>query len=189
MADFENIYSKVISKYEGGYSNDPHDKGGETYKGISREYNPQWGGWDVIDSLRDDENFPLCLEWNNYLQVDVKEFYKNNYFHNFYGNKILDNVAEELFDITINFGLKTGIELFQCALNILNDNQRLYLDIEVDGICGHQTYEAFLSCIALRGSGLLVKVLNIYQGSHYIQLMERNGANERWIGWFNRVEF
>lgn len=186
MADFDSIYTGVQS-YEGDYSNDPHDRGGETYKGIARNFHGDWEGWNRIDSEKHDSNFPTNLEWDLQLQYSVKEFYKNNYFYKFQGHKLLDNVAERLFNATINVGLKTGVEFFQCALNILNNNQKLYKDIDVDGIFGSQTYEAYLHCIALRGSSLLTKVLGFYQAKYYIELMEQNGVNERWIGWFNRI--
>ena len=44
MADFRLAYKKIEAA-EGGYVNDPDDKGGETYKGISRKANPDWNGW------------------------------------------------------------------------------------------------------------------------------------------------
>lgn len=39
----------ILIKHEGGYVNDPDDKGGETYKGIARKFNPDWKGWKIID--------------------------------------------------------------------------------------------------------------------------------------------
>ena len=43
MINFSNKYNTCIEKLlkkEGGYVNDPDDKGGQTYRGISRKYNP-----------------------------------------------------------------------------------------------------------------------------------------------------
>ena len=37
---------------EGGWVNDPNDIGGETYRGISRKFNPKWNGWSVIDEMK-----------------------------------------------------------------------------------------------------------------------------------------
>lgn len=51
MANFKIALDKVLSR-EGGYINDPDDKGGETYKGISRKYNPDWKGWRIIDNTK-----------------------------------------------------------------------------------------------------------------------------------------
>lgn len=37
---------------EGGYklTNDPVDRGGQTYAGISRRWHPKWPGWAIIDA-------------------------------------------------------------------------------------------------------------------------------------------
>ncbi|MBW1801582.1 MAG: hypothetical protein JRJ85_12745, partial [Deltaproteobacteria bacterium] len=44
MAKFDEAFEKTTA-IEGGYVFDPDDAGGETYKGISRRFNPSWGGW------------------------------------------------------------------------------------------------------------------------------------------------
>ena len=51
MATFEDAYKKVV-KVEGSYVCDSDDSGGETYKGISRRYNPKWEGWPIIDNYK-----------------------------------------------------------------------------------------------------------------------------------------
>ena len=53
MAIFD-IALKIVLQHEGGYSNDPVDKGGETYKGISRIFAPAWKGWAIIDFYKKD---------------------------------------------------------------------------------------------------------------------------------------
>ena len=51
MAYFGDAFKKLSIK-EGGYVNDKDDAGGETYRGISRKYNPTWQGWTMIDSYK-----------------------------------------------------------------------------------------------------------------------------------------
>ena len=51
MADFRESFNKVILA-EGGYVNDPDDKGGETYLGISRVNHPYSTMWDIIDAIK-----------------------------------------------------------------------------------------------------------------------------------------
>ena len=79
MADFEVAYNKTMA-HEGGYTHDPNDAGGETYKGIARVYNGSWDGWDVIDSSKGEPDFPECLDAIYSLQTNVHEFYKENYW-------------------------------------------------------------------------------------------------------------
>ena len=51
MANFGDAFKKLSIK-EGGYVNDKDDAGGETYRGISRKYNPTWQGWNMIDQYK-----------------------------------------------------------------------------------------------------------------------------------------
>lgn len=51
MADFKPAY-KFAMQWEGGYSNDPDDRGGETYKGVARNAHPNWEGWHIIDDVK-----------------------------------------------------------------------------------------------------------------------------------------
>lgn len=43
MADFAEYYPHLLAN-EGSYVFDPHDPGGETWRGISWVFNPQWAG-------------------------------------------------------------------------------------------------------------------------------------------------
>ena len=51
MADFEKAFAKII-KAEGGYVNNPNDKGGETYMGITRKNHSKLKMWKLIDELK-----------------------------------------------------------------------------------------------------------------------------------------
>ena len=39
-------------EHEGGYVDDRDDRGGETYRGISRNNFPDWKGWKKIDGFK-----------------------------------------------------------------------------------------------------------------------------------------
>ncbi|MDR2457828.1 MAG: hypothetical protein LBD41_05040, partial [Clostridiales Family XIII bacterium] len=69
--------TKIISEYEGGYSNVPGDLGGETYAGISRKYNPDWQGWETLDLI------PQAHKTTNAKFIEltsaVDNFYTDNY--------------------------------------------------------------------------------------------------------------
>jgi lysozyme family protein len=49
MADFKLFYPILLRK-EGGYANDPDDKGGETYKGVARNIHPKLALWQLVDA-------------------------------------------------------------------------------------------------------------------------------------------
>jgi len=139
MADYAKVVQKTLH-IEGGYVNDPDDAGGGTYKGISRRYHPTWSGWEYIDLAKRQPDFPANLESFPNLQKCVLTFYKGNFWDRFCGNEIPDpKIAEELFDTSVNMGLHRTMSFLQTALNILNRNQKLYNDIEVDGVLGRKT--------------------------------------------------
>jgi len=57
MAEFNIALQKTLA-HEGGYSNDPNDMGGETYKGISRASHSVWKGWAIVDKYKKLSGFP-----------------------------------------------------------------------------------------------------------------------------------
>jgi len=188
MADFNPAYKKAMD-HEGAYSNDPDDKGAETYCGISRRWFPDWSGWIIIDGMKGHPDFPKILKDINALQNPVKEFYKTNFWNRIKGDQIKEQfIADELFDTVINMNPKKAPEFLQRALNCLNRNQALYPDLIVDGGIGPKT----LGCLDKLNSEdvkLLFKMLNVLQGTHYIEEMERDHIQEKYCrGWFTRVE-
>jgi lysozyme family protein len=187
--NFGKAFEAIINGFEGKYGFDKDDPGGETYKGIARNMNKDFEGWKIIDGLKGDKNFPGVLESNMQLQSMVMDFYKKNYWDKFLGDKIGAMTGTEMFDQSVNLGTGKAIEHLQRSLNLLNNQQKYYMDLSVDGGMGVQTLSAYKNCCYARGEGLLVKVLNMYQGKYYIELMEKKEVFEKFAGLFNRVAF
>jgi lysozyme family protein len=188
MANFEQAYLKT-AQAEGGYANDPNDYGGETYCGISRVHHPAWFGWKIIDAHKQTPKFPAILATLPELSQRVKSFYKQVFWDTIWGDLLPDqNIAEELYDTSVNCGLK--VKYLQTALNVLNRNGTLYFDIQVDNRMGNQTLEALQSYGRFDRYALLYKVMNILQGAHYIEIMQRDQSQEGFArGWLKRVKF
>jgi lysozyme family protein len=188
MADFETAFN-VTDPSEGKYSNDPDDRGGESYRGRARRFNPELSLWEIIDSRKARKDFPKCLDTNIELQNLVKESYKKIEWTGIMGDKIPNQaIANEVYDNAVNMGVKKSVEYLQRTINILNRNQRDYADIKVDGVIGNKTIEALQICIKRNTATKVLNVINGFQVKHYLTLMERNPTDEKWIGWFNRVE-
>lgn len=118
MADFTKAYNKT-SVNEGGWSDDPDDKGGQTWKGIARNLHPLWEGWSLIDLYKSDKNFPECLKQIEKLELAAKKFYKKEFFDVVKGDHLLiQEIADSLYDSAVNFGTKRAIILSQKALEI-----------------------------------------------------------------------
>jgi lysozyme family protein len=185
MANFKDAY-KVVMNVEGGYANDPNDTGGETWRGVSRNNFPNWRGWKIVDSYKGKWNFTTLLMQDADLEVAVQEFYKANFWDVLSLDNIKDSkLALELFDTGVNCGTGTAGKYAQIALNVLNNNQKLYLDTPEDGIIGKETVRLINNHTRPQ---LLLKVLNVLQGGRYIEISRKNKTQERFMNsWLSRV--
>ena len=107
---FQQEILPVVLKFEGGYSNMPGDKGGETYRGISRLKNPDWAGWKAIDKFKKPNilSKTKIIPQNTIfpeLELLVVNFYFDNYFVK-NGFHLLSNpkTALTLFDWAVHGG-------------------------------------------------------------------------------------
>jgi lysozyme family protein len=188
MADFEQAYCKTLG-CEGGYSNDRFDRGGETYRGVSRNAHGDWLGWGIIDSHREDEDFPECLGHSITLQREVRNFYLHEYWERMRGDAIdSQSVAEEIFDTSVNMGVRRATMFVQEACNALNRDEQLYPDLRVDGRFGPLTIRAVDTLLRVNDDEVLLVALNVLQGAFYLRLMQRDHSQERFArGWLKRV--
>jgi len=189
MAEFSQAYTHT-SAHEGGYVNDRVDRGGETYRGISRVHHPDWSGWKRIDAARRKADFPRSLGADRTLQANVKALYKRVYWDRFDGDELPDQaVADELYDTAVNMGLRRSVRFLQSALNLLNRNQRDYKDLIVDGWFGNKSMDTLGKLLKKdRSSDSLVKMMNIQQGARYVEIMAGDASQERYArGWIKRA--
>lgn len=121
MAKFDLEFEKVIL-VEGGYTNDPHDKGGETYLGISRRNNPSWKGWMIIDNIKE-LNGSKGLNGHLKKNTELNRLAKNIYKYKYWDKLKLDDIpnqsiAHQLFDTAVNCGICASIKIAQQCCNI-----------------------------------------------------------------------
>ncbi|MCG6965844.1 MAG: hypothetical protein LJE59_04990 [Chromatiaceae bacterium] len=189
MADFSAAF-EITSAHEGGYVNDPVDRGGETYRGIARVHHPDWAGWKSIDAKRGKAGFPKSLDKDAALLAQVRAFYKGAYWDRFMGDEMPDQaVANELYDTAVNMGVRRAVRFLQSSLNLLNRNQKDYLDLIVDGWFGDKTMATMQALLKKdRDSDALVKMMNIQQGARYVEIMAGDPGQERFArGWIKRA--
>lgn len=127
-------YIDDLIKREGGYVNNPNDRGGATNYGIT-EAVARVNGWK--GPMRD---LPLDL---------AKQIYKQQYWINprfDQVNTLSPLIAEELLDTGVNCGVAFAKPLLQRALNLLNNQGKGgWPDLAVDGIYGSATLGALKS--------------------------------------------
>lgn len=182
MASYDIAFEITAGNNEGGYSNNPKDRGGETYKGISRKNYPSWPGWKSIDESKKLNGFPAILAHDEYLEQRIKDFYKGEFWHPLgLDNVVNQSIANELFDTAVNCGTGVAALFLQRSLNVANLNGKYYADLKVDGDIGPVTIKALNSHPKPKN---ILKLLNCLQGAKYISICEANPVQEVFLnGW------
>lgn len=138
-----------------------------------------------MKSFRD---FPRCLYEEPSLNISVERFYKERYFDPYCGDDMPRQLAIEMFDTSVNMGVERTIGFLQRALNVLNRNELLYPDMVEDGDFGPTTYKHLHSYLDMDEEIILVKVINVLQGNHYLDYMRKSPKQEKYArGWLKRV--
>lgn len=196
---FQKILQKTLQR-GGIYSNDPIDKGGETFKEISRAYWPEWSGWPLIDAYK---NLPelihnrpkLISELDNdeLLKIRAESFYRKQFWNVINGDLLFEIspfLAELLFDIAVNQHPYSANKYLQKALNVMNRNGMNYGDIVEDGKMGPITLNTLADYLKITTNKIqhLFIWIFIFQGDHYYKYMKKSPVQERFArGWLNRM--
>lgn len=188
MTDFVTSFMKTMG-HEGGWSNTEKDRGGETFRGISRVYHGDWPGWPVLDGCKNKEGRPI-LTGQDAVMVEgmVQAFYEEKFWQKCQCHRLpSQSVAEELFDSAVNCGTAMAVGWLQEGINLLRHRADPF--ITEDGKMGEKTIAA-VGVIEARGnSGRLVKLMNVMQGAHYLSLSRKDSSQRHFLigGWLNRV--
>lgn len=131
MANFD-LYIKEILKSEGGFVNHPSDPGGATNLGITLANWRSYGRDINMDGRIDVEDLKRINE------EDAKAFYKSRFWDKIWGDKISSqNLANIIFDHSVNTGVSRGVKIVQELLNRLDNT-----GLTVDGVMGTNTLNA-----------------------------------------------
>lgn len=127
MAEFKKAYAKV-KKFEGGYANNPNDRGGETYAGIARVHFPKWKGWEIIDKYKQSEHsskeLNKVLQGNGQLDVMVEHFYRVNFWNEIKGDEIINQlIADNIMDFAVNSGVGRAVKYAQRIVGVTEDGE------------------------------------------------------------------
>lgn len=131
---------KKVLKCEGGYVNDPDDRGGETYRGVARKFWGTWKGWDIIDEIQ--ETRPMKFNEiikNDDLDLQIAEFYRKNFWRKSWDKCATEVMATEIMEAYVNYG-SFVFKLIQRALNDTLGYKRL----TEDGKYGRKTDSVLL---------------------------------------------
>lgn len=174
----DEIFNTILEK-EGGYVNNPNDKGGPT-------------NWGITQAVANAHGY--TGDMRNLTRAQALDIYEADYW---YGPRfdqvaaLSPDIAAELCDTGVNMGPAVAAKFLQRSLNVMNNEQKLYPDLVADGQIGPRTISTLKQYLTSRGSKaeeVMLKALNSLQGARYIELSELRQANEAFtFGWFERV--
>lgn len=175
MADFAAAYAKTM-RHEGGYANNPADRGGETYKGIARKHWPGWSGWKLVDAYKAEKGFPKNMAYDDDLQGAVETFYRNAFWSNWMQSMPSQSLAEWYFDKSVNMGTIQATKLLQRAVGAADD-----------GKYGPKTHAAVLKALKDDEAGT-VEECREQARAFYQHLADANPSQRQFLrGWLARA--
>ena len=195
MADFDIAYAP-LKAFEGGYDNDPDDRGGETYAGIARNFFPKWKGWAIVDATKNRvarSKLTAELAKNAELQGYVADWYRAEWWIPLGLPSLPQDLANEIFEQAVNLGKAGCGKKLQTIINAFNYSKStkaaLFADLVVDGAIGPKTLSALATLLKSRtDSASLVHALNCMQGAHYIELAAKKASQRKYTtGWMTRT--
>ena len=171
-----DTYIKNIIEIEGGYVNNPADKGGETNHGITYRTARNNGYNGSMINLSIDK---------------AVEIYKNEYWLKPNFDKVyeVDNqLSFMLFQFGVLVGASTASKMLQRALNVLTKDT-----LPMDGNIGGKTISTLKLCLSEHAIKDSIKVLRgivmSQQSVYLIECAEKNPVNKQFeYGWqLNRI--
>lgn len=178
MNDYNDIIDEILEK-EGGYTNDSDDRGGETNFGITKTTARDYGFEGDMKDLQ--EGMARVIYYSRYISKP--------------GFDRVYNIDKALGDAVILFGVHSGqnraARFLQRLLNVLNDKEKWYGDLLVDGKVGDKTITSLKQYIEIRGLGgrkIIYEAYKAMVANYYIELAEKDESQEKFMfGWLNRV--
>jgi lysozyme family protein len=173
-------YIAAVVAREGGYSNNPADRGGRTRWGVTEAVARAYGYTGGMTDL------PLATATD----ILLKRYWIEPRFNEL--DAIDPKIAEKLLDIGVNFGQVWGVRWMQRALNVLNKEASLWPDLTVDGRLGSLSFYALKTYLAQRGadgSDVLLDMIRAQQTVRYIEIAEGDPSQETHeFGWQRRAQ-
>lgn len=105
MDDLFKRALQFVLKWEGGYVNNPNDKGGATNKGITQNTYNAW--------LK--SNGKAVKDVKNITQAEVEEIYRRNYWIASGCEKMTPKFGVLVFDTAVNMGASRANEFLKAA--------------------------------------------------------------------------
>ena len=180
---FEDAF-KIVLGFEGGYVNDPADRGGETNYGIT---------YNTLNDAKNKGWIPFNVTIQNIKIEHAKIIYKKGYWDAVQADSLPHPLDLIMFDSAVNHGPNAAVKLLQKSLNALLP----YTELVVDGIIGPLTLRAVNNYVGLGivpgmypNSNIRYLCMDVLMNriELYLSIVTNNKSQEKFLkGWLNRV--
>lgn len=176
---FKNAWART-GAVEGGYVNNPNDRGGATNHGITEVVARAHGYDGDMKDLPIEVAISIAkVQYWDILGLDDIASYS-------------EPIADELFDTGYLSGPGVAGTFLQKALNIFNRGGADYPDVAEDGHPGKVTAAALARFLAIRGvdgEKVMLRCLNCQQGAFFLNIGRTTPKDEDFeFGWYlNRI--
>ena len=161
IENWEKAFAEVL-KSEGGYVNDPHDRGGETNLGVTKAAWSDYMGRPIADG-----------EIKALTPDVVKPFYKIRYWDRCKCDNLPNGLDYAVFDFAVNGGVGASSKLLQRAVGVPDD-----------GAIGAKTLES----VAKHDPKALLDEFSSRKAKYYEQIVLNHPEQQKFLkGWNNRI--
>lgn len=190
---FEHAFADLLG-IEGGFVDDPVDRGGATKYGISLRFLKAEG--QIDEDLDGYADFDLDMDGDidgadiRKLTVgDAKSLYKRSFWEALDCESFPEPIGEMLFDQGVNGGNHAAKKLLQQAINaVLRAGRYRTMPLEEDGRIGGITRAVFSSMWKRHPDELVIEYREAVK-DRYIAIVRRNPDQAKFLkGWLNRAE-
>ena len=161
-----------VLKWEGGYVNNPVDKGGETNLGITA---------NALRVAQDKGIVDKSLTVRDLTRATVAPIYHDLYWKPVHAEDRGYDIALVLFDAAVNRGVRTSIRLLQRGLNALGGS------LEEDGLWGKKTEQELFLAETYYSNGAALAATQ-KRSEYYDSIVRSNPSQKAFLtGWKNRL--
>lgn len=171
-SNFNDLVGKILEA-EGGFVNDPDDRGCATNRGIC------WDTWtQTAESILGKD--PTLENLKDLTEGEAARIYKQEYWDKMNLDSIEDKSLQHIiFDGGVNHGIRTSARMVQKSINALGGQ------VKVDGSLGPKTAEA----VNKLDPEALFNQIKERRYAHYDKIIEKRPSQAKFRnGWYKRVD-
>lgn len=170
MKTVDEMLNKILT-HEGGFVDDPDDRGGATNYGVTQLTYSKWLGR------------PATLTEVKAMDIETaKEIYLKNYYFEPRIDALPNEVQVQLFDCSVNHGPVRAIKFAQMVCNLAG-----FGPVSVDGVNGPQTRKAITNAFTQMGDYFVSAVVD-ERVDFYHRIAANDSSQKKFIkGWLVRA--